>query len=136
MNEVSKVIKVIEIESSVVVVTGGKRKICHARWKSFPYLLYNIVLYSSQDFDVHLKSLKWAKTGLAQWIEHQLKDWRGPGFDASQGHVPWLQAHLQSGACKRQLIDVSNFLSLSPSFSKKINKICIFKSLKWVFLMF
>nr|KAF6379101.1 hypothetical protein mMyoMyo1_009938 [Myotis myotis] len=43
---------------------------------------------------------------------------KGPRFDSSQGHVPWLWAHPQWGLCRRQLIDVSlssMFLTLCPS---------------------
>ena len=32
---------------------------------------------------------------------------KGPRFDSSQGHVPWLCAHPQWGVCKKQLINVS-----------------------------
>ena len=43
---------------------------------------------------------------------------KGPGFDSSQEHVPWLRAHPQWGVCKRQLINdslSSMFLTLYPS---------------------
>ena len=32
---------------------------------------------------------------------------KGPRFDSSQGHVPWLRAHPQEGVCNNQLIDDS-----------------------------